>query len=762
MKMAFKIAKMELQSLFFSPVAWLLLVIFAYQVGMVISGSMESIVVRQSMGYEAWGVTRIFGGLFANLQGYLYFYIPLLTMNMISRDLSGGTIKLLQSAPLRNVQVVIGKYLALMVFGLAMMGVLLFYVIFGLFTIENLDIPFVLTGILGLYLLLCAYAAIGLFISSLTSYQVVAVFGTLAVLMLLNYVGMLWQNYEFVRDITYWFSIQGRVGEFIRGLICSEDILYFLIVIGMFLTWTTLRLINRVQKRRWTVRWGAYLGVFVLAMTLGYMSSRPTLMGYYDATYTKSNSLSQSSQNIVALLDGKVTVTTYTNILDRDFWETLPERINWDKETFRPYTRFKPDMKLRYVYFYDNANNKEMDEQYPDMNDKERAEQICENYGLPFSIFRSPEEMKEIEDLSGEGNRTIRVIERENGQKAYLRFYYNGGWRSQPMEGQITATFRRLVLESPTIGFLTGHGERNIYKDGDREYKRFSSDKDYQGAMINHGFDIEEVSAKQAISNDIDILVISELRSPLSMEEKANLDAYIAKGGNLLILGGPGRQELMNAIVEPFGVRFMSGQLVQPTKDFQADLIQSLPTDEGIKLFPGLEMIRMYEGCVAMPGCVGLEYTPVEGMTFTSLFTTDTVGCWNEMRVTNFVSDTVEFNPEAGDKDGVFTTTLAVSREINGKEQRVVIIGNTDCFSNGELSTGRREINSFGNTLINSGLYWLSHEQLPIRVSGERPIDNKLYISEAAMDVWKMVFMILVPIILVLAGILIWLRRRGR
>ena len=164
------VAKMELQSLFFSPVAWLLLVIFAYQVGMVISGSMESIVVRQSMGYEARGVTRIFGSLFANLQGYLYFYIPLLTMNMISRDLSGGTIKLLQSAPLRNVQVVVGKYLALMVFGLAMMGVLLFYVIFGLFTIENLDIPFVLTGILGLYLLLCAYAALGLFISSLTSY----------------------------------------------------------------------------------------------------------------------------------------------------------------------------------------------------------------------------------------------------------------------------------------------------------------------------------------------------------------------------------------------------------------------------------------------------------------------------------------------------------------------------------------------------------------------------------------------------------------
>ena len=157
MKMAFKIAKMELQSLFFSPVAWLLLVVFSYQVGMTISDSLEGIVVRQAMGYEMWRVTgSVFAGLMESIQGSLYLYIPLLTMNMISRDLNGGTIKLLQSAPLRNIQVVAGKYMALMVFGLAMMGVILFYVIFGLFTIENIDIPYVLTGILGLYLLLCA------------------------------------------------------------------------------------------------------------------------------------------------------------------------------------------------------------------------------------------------------------------------------------------------------------------------------------------------------------------------------------------------------------------------------------------------------------------------------------------------------------------------------------------------------------------------------------------------------------------------------
>ena len=60
MKMMFKIAKTKLQSLFYSPIAWLLLVVFAYQVGMIMSGMLEDIVVRQAMGYESWKITRMY------------------------------------------------------------------------------------------------------------------------------------------------------------------------------------------------------------------------------------------------------------------------------------------------------------------------------------------------------------------------------------------------------------------------------------------------------------------------------------------------------------------------------------------------------------------------------------------------------------------------------------------------------------------------------------------------------------------------------
>lgn len=499
-----------------------------------------------------------------------------------------------------------------------------------------------------------------------------------------------------------------------------------------------------------------------MSIMLGYMSSRPALMAYHDSTRTKSNSLSKNSQEIVALLDGKVKITTYTNLLDKDFWSTLPNHINFDKETFRPYTRFKPDMKIRYVYFYDNANNPELEEQYPDMSDEERAKQISENYGVPFSIFLAPEKMREIEDLSAEGNKTIRVIERENGQKAYLRFYFQGGWKDSPGEAEISAAFKRLVSEVPTIGFLAGHGERNIYREGDREYKRISSDKNTRSSMINQGFNIEEVYLHSALPDSIDILVISELRAPLSAGEMSYLQEFINRGGNLFVLGGPGRQELMNPIIEQFGVRFMPGQLVQPTPLLQADLIQAIPTDEGAAYWSNLDFIRKNEGCVAMPGCVGLEYTPTDGITVVPLLSTDTTGCWNRIVATDFVRDSVRYMPETGDQAGIFTTTLALTHNVNDLEQRVLIVGNTDFLSNGEFATGRREVRNFNGILKHAAFYWLSHEELPVNTEGDAPIDRKLYVSEAAMEIWSIVFMVVIPVILALAGIIIWVRRCGR
>src|SRR4051812_17779501 len=122
MKPIIKIAKTELQKLFYSPVAWMILVIFTFQVSMLFVDMFGNMVFYQRMKIELSSITwKAFSfpgyptGIFQNLTSYLYLYIPLLTMNIMSRELSNGSIKLLYSSPVTSRQIILGKYLALMV-----------------------------------------------------------------------------------------------------------------------------------------------------------------------------------------------------------------------------------------------------------------------------------------------------------------------------------------------------------------------------------------------------------------------------------------------------------------------------------------------------------------------------------------------------------------------------------------------------------------------------------------------------------------------
>ena len=78
--------------------------------------------------------------------------------------------------------------------------------------------------------------------STLTAYQVVAAVGTLTVLAILNFMGNIGQDIDFVRDLTYWLSLAGRSDKFLHGMICSEDAFYFIIVVVLCLSLCVLNL----------------------------------------------------------------------------------------------------------------------------------------------------------------------------------------------------------------------------------------------------------------------------------------------------------------------------------------------------------------------------------------------------------------------------------------------------------------------------------------------------------------------------------------
>jgi len=207
MKQTIRIARTELQLLFYSPIAWLIMIVFTIQASLVFTGTLEGFVTTKELGYKLNSVTLSlytdpWNGFYAKLLGYLYFCIPLLTMGMMSRELSSGSIKLLYSSPISDAQIIFGKFMSVAMYALLMTGIVFLFTLYGAFVVDNFDFPATLTGLLGIFLLICAYGAVGLFMSSLTSYQVVAAMGTFAVFAVLSYTSQLWQNVPFVRDIT--------------------------------------------------------------------------------------------------------------------------------------------------------------------------------------------------------------------------------------------------------------------------------------------------------------------------------------------------------------------------------------------------------------------------------------------------------------------------------------------------------------------------------------------------------------------------------
>lgn len=767
MKMIYRIARTELQTLFYSPIAWLILIVFAIQSSIVFTNALEALVHRQALGFSLSDISmRIFAhphrGVFTIVQQYLYLYIPLITMGLMSKEISTGSIKLLYSSPVDNSQIILGKYLSMLFYSLLIIGILFIFTLYSAFTIENFDFAAVCTGLLGLFLLMCAYSAIGLFMSSLTSYQVVAAVGTLAVLAVLNMVGSFWQDIAVVRDITYWFSMRGRSSEFISGLICSEDVLYFIIVVVLFLTLSILRLkaIRQKQSNNKTIT--RYLAVFIIAVVLGYFSSRPALMFYYDATDTKANTLTPNSQEVLEKLNGKLTISTYVNILDKDFFYGLPRNELRDMNLFRQYLRFKPDINIKYIKYYAKAENPSLDKRYPDLSDRERMLEHAKIHRLDSNLFITPQEIAKIENLEPEGFHFVRTLVTKQGEKSFLRIFDD--MEKHPSEAEISAAFKRLVMKLPQVGFIKGQGERSSLRSGDRHYSKFAQEKPFRYSLINQGFDFSEVVLDTEIPEKYDILVLTDMRIALKPEYKANLDKYIAQGGNLLIAGEPGRQDYMNPIVEEFGVEFMQGRVVQPSENYPSDFIKAVPTTPGADMMYQVRMMKNREYVLTMPGTTALKYRKDKGFKVTELFTTDTISkVWNETETTNFTDDAVLLNTEAGDsilKPAV--TALALSRKVGDKEQKIVVLGDADCISNGEISIVRSGIRAANYNFLMGAFFWMSNDQVPIDVRRPAPKDTQLNLGISGMRATKWMLTGFLPLLMVIFYILIWIRRRSR
>ncbi|MBL1408244.1 Gldg family protein [Sphingobacterium faecale] len=767
MKTILRIARVELSSLFYSPIAWFLLILFLIQCALVYTGKLESQVNGQELGRDIQNLTfDIFAnpqqrGLFIiDVLKNLYLYIPLITMGLISRETHSGTIKLLFSSPVKLSSIVLGKYGAMLVFNLCMILMLGIIVTFAFFQIESLDLGMIFSGLFGIYLLLSAYAAIGLFMSCLSTYQVVAAIATFSILALLNFVGTLWQDVDFVRDLTDYLSISGRTESMIMGLMTTRDVLYYLLITAMFLSFAWLKLQGQRKSSTLLQSISKNSLVLLLVLVIGHFTSKPGYIGYWDTTRTQMNTLSVGAQQTLKEIgDEPLEVTTYVNLLDQTYIFSTPKSINAGKKRWERYLRFKPNIKLDYVYYYDSVRTRDLHSNNPGMNLDEIAQKYAKSYKINLDRFKKPEEIRKIIDLYPEKNRVVMHL-KLNGKETFLRTFNDTQF--WPSETETAAALKRLTVDLPRIAFLQGEGERSIDKMGDRHYKLITSEINVRAALINQGFDPESLTLKggESIPEGITALVIADPRSEFEPEVLDKIQQYIDEGGNLLLAGEPGKQSVLKPILDRLGVQMMDGILVQEDKNFSPDEVKSLITSLGASFGRYVTRLMNLKEKISTRGVAGLTYSNDSDFLIQPLLVTDAEVSWNKVGKLVLDSTDIVYNPEAGDEKKSHPTALALTRDVNGKEQRILVTGDADFLSNIEQG---RSYPKTGNAEFYQGfLGWFSYGQFPIEPTWPDPIDNSFHLTGDGVSVVKWIMLGLIPGLLLLMGSVLLIRRKRK
>ena len=743
MSKTIKIARRELFSIFVSPVAWVLILLyvayFSYFYFEVLSAVAKSQIFYGELvrSLTFFIFTHPSAGIFTRLEPALILFVPLLTMGVISKERQNGSLKLLLSTPISTFQIVLGKFLAVSLYLLLLMALLSALAVFSGMIIEHFEYSRALAGLMGLYLVANVYAAIGIFISSFTDRQMVSAIATMAFLGLLRVIGEAGQTVPVIADVAFWLSIDGRFAYFRSGLVTSKDVIYCLLLIVMFLAFTQIVLMSgRVRASKLT-QFAKSMGVLVIVATVGYVTSLHTFTINWDLTRRGEVTLSEGSKAALAGLDERVEMLAVVNALDLSSWQHNPSRrAKAHRRIFEIFEREIGPIGVDYQYYYaEPGMGGTVDE--ADKAPEERARSVAEGIGLNFQRFMSEDEAEASFQVSSENYGTFYVL-RYGNETARLRTFQDT--YHYPEEDQISAALRSLIDAPAHVAYAIGNNERSAFQRRPADHRLITLDHGGRNALINHGFEFSELSLLAPVPASVDILVLAAPTLELSEPAVLNLQRYIATGKNLLVMGEPGTETVLNrALSDVTGVRFAGPVAGSAGDGFPEDMVFPAPDEAAGRFGYGrsFQDLRAFDNPLVMSGAVSLEV----------------------LRDTDFtVTPLVSVRYESAEPDpAVLGVTL--ERQIFGRAQRIALIGDADFMSASTLrlvTPQYTENAAFTRDLF----YFLSGDVYPVDTSRPAPIDVKSSLSFRQVDRVGFVLLGVIPLFLIVTGAGVLLARR--
>jgi len=216
-------------------------------------------------------------------------------------------------------------------------------------------------------------------------------------------------------------------------------------------------------------------------------------------------------------------------------------------------------------------------------------------------------------------------------------------------------------------------------------------------------------------------------------------------------MGEPGKQYVLNPFLKQLGVQLMNGQLVESSYDETPDKVLPFATPAMAALSPEIPINPL----ALMTGATALTCTTDSGFTIKPLLQTIPDSVW--LKAGDLVIDSTlpSFHAKEGDvKERSFNTAVDLTRQINNKQQRIIIYGDADLASNQRIAN-----NYF---LFLSAYSWMGDNEFPIYMQLIAPEDTLLKITADGVDRLKIIFIWILPGILLAIGAVLLIRRKRK
>lgn len=741
------IYKKELKSYFTSMTGYICMAFMLIVIGIYYA------IINLSSGYPYFGYTL------SCVMILFLLMTPILTMRILAEERSHKTDQLLLTAPVSLWKVVVGKYLAMVtVFGLAILITCLYPLILTRF--GTVSLPMAYTAVLGYFLYGAACIAIGLFLSSITESQVIAALLTFFVLLLFYIVGAItdslpgtavasfaiwafvilfaaWLIYnltaqakiaiaagvlaEIANLVIYlvkseWmagsvakalgaFDMTAFFSDFGSGIMDLTGIVYYLsiIVFCIFLT------IQSIQRRRWggdALMTAVMLAIVVIVnLAVGQI---PVKYTQFDLTDNQLYTITDDTKDFVAGLDQDVDIYL------------IVESGNEDEDLQKVLERYEALSEHIKVHTKDPVVNPSFTKQYTDSS-------LADNSLIV---------------VCGERSKVIsynNIYESEINYSTYS--YQPTGFDA---EGQLTSAIDYVTSDTlPKLYVLTGHNEASIPDS-------------LSSQIAKENIDVEDLNliTSESVPEDADCIMINAPQKDISADEKDRLLSYMENGGHVLLITDYMETDTPNldAVLENYGLSVSDGIIIEGNSQYYypgypSYLIPRIQSSEAVG-----DMTS--DDPVLMPYAQNIEISDDvrSTVTVTSILKTS-----SKSYIKTGLKNMTTMEKESGDPEGPFTPGVAVTESYDGKETKFMYL-----TSSALLNESMDQAVSGGNyELIINVLSWMIDKEESISIPAKSLSTTYLSVTAADAGFWG-TFVIAVPIILVIAGGVVWFRRRRK